>query len=641
MVRWKPSVGWTIGAVLVSSTVVAGASAPSAALPPNCDLTWDGAGDGSSWTDNNNWGGAGVPSNNDVVCIQTTDHVVISAGPSNVAQVFLDGSSTELEVKQGAGLFVDGGAESLWASGTNMAVNTGQLGGQGTLRVQGNIYFADPGAGGTSLTSVAGGGQPPADRGTMIVQARAEVVAQSLGLKAGYQVNVASGGNMVLDAGTFVTADRGTSTTIQPGGIMWLNGDGGYYQGAAVAGQPLSVLTNNGVLRKAAGSGTSVVDADFVSGSGQIEVQSGTLAMPDAGQVGAVVWPGKSFATGKCAPGVPTAICQPTTDPAVDPMSVSFTVPQGNPSTASVQLQELGAVSAFADAKAIGNEVLAHADNLGAGTGGALLQLRYSQPDVMSTPLDQVQVVHTTDAGQDVVLPDCVNDALPSGLNSCVLRPAVRTATNTFVKVLTTTTSRWHLRRDLPVENQGSPTAPRDIHAKRGAPFDGSVVNVTWTPPASEGAGPVSSYRVLVDGKVQATVTGTSAAVKNLGSGTHAIKVAAVNAAGTGPQAAASIKLAKLSKPRKVVGVDGAAGGKATVGVRWKPPADAGGLTIKSYKIAIFRSNGKKVSIEKVKASKHAATFSLPAGKYRFEVRALNLDRAGPWSGLTDPVRCR
>jgi hypothetical protein len=267
--------------------------------------------------------------------------------------------------------------------------------------------------------------------------------------------------------------------------------------------------------------------------------------------------------------------------------------------------------------------------------------LRFSQADVMSTPLDEVQVVHTTDDNQQVLLPDCVNGALPSGLWSCVVRPVTRTPQNTFVTVLTKQTSRWKVRRSLPVENQGAPGAPRGVTVKEAKPFDGSRLSVSWVAPASSGAGPVSAYRVFVDGKLKASPAATSVTVKDAGPGKHTVKVAAVNAAGTGVTAADTIKLAPLSKPRKVTGVDGAAGGKATAGVTWKPPADAGGLTIKGYKIAIFRTNGKQVSITKVKATKRAATFSLPPGRYRFRVRALNRDDAGPWSRPTDIVRCR
>ena len=42
--------------------------------------------------------------------------------------------------------------------------------------------------------------------------------------------------------------------------------------------------------------------------------------------------------------------------------------------------------------------MLAHADNLSAAQP-ARIDLRFSQADVMATPLDEVQVVHTPDAG--------------------------------------------------------------------------------------------------------------------------------------------------------------------------------------------------------------------------------------------------
>ena len=108
------------------------------------------------------------------------------------------------------------------------------------------------------------------------------------------------------------------------------------------------------------------------------------------------------------------------------------------------------------------------------------------------------------------------------------------------------------MRRSLPVANQGAPTAPRAVTLKEAKPFDGSVLNVSWTAPASSGAGAVAAYRVFVDGKLKASPAGTSATVKNAGPGKHTVKVAAVNAAGTSVTGADTIKLAALSKPRKL-----------------------------------------------------------------------------------------
>ena len=283
--------------------------------------------------------------------------------------------------------------------------------------------------------------------------------------------------------------------------------------------------------------------------------------------------------------------------------------------------------------------MLAHADGLAPDTAQpARLALRFSQADVMATPVDQVQVVHTTDNGQDVLLPDCAAGALPSGLYSCIQRPVTRDAQNTYVTVLTVTTSRWHLRRGLPVANQGAPTAPQNLKVAVG---DGSALKVSWVPPASPGAGPVSSYRVTADGKTKATTSGTSAVVKNLGPGKHAIRVVAVNAAGPSPTVGQNLKLDKLSKPRKVKAAPGAAGGQRTAKVTWKGPADAGGFVIKRYQVAVLNGSGAVIARKVVAGSKHALVLSLGGGQFRFQVRARNKDGFGPWSKKTDLVRPR
>ena len=109
-----------------------------------------------------------------------------------------------------------------------------------------------------------------------------------------------------------------------------------------------------------------------------------------------------------------------------------------------------------------------------------------------------------------------------------------------------------------------------------------------WTPPANDGGAAPTAYRVYRDGKIVTTVGGTSVVVKNSGPGEHVFKVTAVNAIGEGAAANATVKLDKLSKPRKVTALKGAAGGKRTAGAKWKAPADAGGYTITKYKVVVF-----------------------------------------------------
>ncbi len=581
MRQWSRStVGSAVGVVLAASLVVlASPASPSSALPPNCDLTWDGGGDQTSWNDNQNWvNDVGVPSTGDVVCIGMPDHVVVDGISSDIGQLHLDGTA-EVSIQNGGSLFIDVG-ESVWGPNTNVAINqNGELGGAGTIRVQGGIFFASPNTG-SVLTS------GPSGNGKMIVEGAAHVVANGLGLESGYQVDVPAGGSMNLGPGTWVSADPGTTTTIRQGATLGLAGDGGYYRRS---GTGLGALVNNGTLRKTGGTGTSVIDATY-QGSGQIEVHTGAIALPDSGQGGGAVWPGYTLATGRCGGPVTSSVCQPTQDPTKDPMSLALTTPQANAGPTNVQIQELSPVDVAVDPKRIGNEVLAHADNLVTdGAHPAQIRLRYSQADVMGTPLSEVQVVHTTDDGFQVPLPDCAGGALPAGLWSCVVRPATRDSQNTFVTVLTTVTSRWHLRRDLPTENQGAPTAPKGLTVKKAAPFDGSVLRVAWSAPASSGAGPVTSYRVLLDGKLKSSPTGTSVLIKNPGRGKHTIKVKAASAAGQGPEAAVSVSIDELSKPRKAAAVRGKAGGDRTAGVTWKPPAEAGGLAIKRYMVAVFK----------------------------------------------------
>ena len=106
-----------------------------------------------------------------------------------MAEVQLGGSA-ELEVKNGASLLVDGSAESVWGPDTNVAINNGgSLGGTGTIRVQGGIFFASPNTG-SVLTSGAGG------NGHMVVEGHALVVANGLGVEGGYQLDVAAGGSL-------------------------------------------------------------------------------------------------------------------------------------------------------------------------------------------------------------------------------------------------------------------------------------------------------------------------------------------------------------------------------------------------------------------------------------------------------------
>ncbi len=258
----------------------------------------------------------------------------------------------------------------------------------------------------------------------------------------------------------------------------------------------------------------------------------------------------------------------------------------------------------------------------------------------MSTPLNEVQVGHISDAGVMLQTPDCVGQDLPAGANYCIVRPVARNAQNTYVTVKTIETSRWRLRRTVPGENfaQTAPSAPQSFAAKPG---DGSVVQLSWAAPVNDGGAAVSSYNVLLDGKQVATTTGLSAGVANAGPGQHTVEVVAVNAIGASTKVGATLTLKKLSKPRGAKALRGAKGGKKTAGLKWKAPKSAGGLQLKRYQVVVVNKKGKVVAKKKVGAAKHRVMVTLKPGKYRFKVRAKNLDKYGPFSAWTDYVRPR
>ena len=233
-------------------------------------------------------------------------------------------------------------------------------------------------------------------------------------------------------------------------------------------------MINNGTLSKTGGGSTSIVEADYVQGAtGQVTVDCcAVLSFAGHHLFKGQVSPGWGLGTGACGAGT-FAICGGSDNPAVDVMSVKLSIPSTNTQAAAVELEELTQPPATTDSRAIGNEVYAHADQLDVDPANpATSVLRFSQADVMATPLSEVQVGHISDAGVMTKTPDCISGTLPPGAPYCVDRATMsRTTQNTFVTVLTTQTSRWRLRRQAPGENfdQSVPGAPQGLAATLAA----------------------------------------------------------------------------------------------------------------------------------------------------------------------------
>ena len=113
----------------------------------------------------------------------------------------------------------------------------------------------------------------------MVVEGHRLVVANGLGIEGGYQVDVAAGGSLGSRPDTWMAADPGTTTTIQPGATLELNGDGGYYR--ELGRRAARALTNNGTAREDRRHGHQRRRRDVPRAADRSIVHSGTLALPD------------------------------------------------------------------------------------------------------------------------------------------------------------------------------------------------------------------------------------------------------------------------------------------------------------------------------------------------------------------------
>jgi peptidoglycan/xylan/chitin deacetylase (PgdA/CDA1 family) len=196
----------------------------------------------------------------------------------------------------------------------------------------------------------------------------------------------------------------------------------------------------------------------------------------------------------------------------------------------------------------------------------------------------------------------------------------------------------------------GQATAPGAPTSVSGDPGDGSVA-LSWTAPSSNGGSPITSYRITpyIGSTAQTPITtgstGTSRTVTGLTNGTaYTFRVAAINAAGTGPDSTASAAVtptAVQTAPGAPSGVAGVAG-DASVALSWTAPSSNGGSAITSYRITPYIGSTAQTAINTGSTGTSRTITGLTNGTaYTFRVAATNAVGTGADSTASAAVTPR
>ncbi|MEP6817055.1 MAG: fibronectin type III domain-containing protein, partial [Marmoricola sp.] len=197
------------------------------------------------------------------------------------------------------------------------------------------------------------------------------------------------------------------------------------------------------------------------------------------------------------------------------------------------------------------------------------------------------------------------------------------------------------------------------------APVIGAVTRgstsalVTWAAPASNGGSAVTGYSVrvlyaasgLMVGALRPAAAGTtSLRVTGLVNGSAVrFQVLATNAVDAGAFSAASAAVTPAGVPGRTrigVAADGADGGHSTALVRWRAPVSDGGLAVKGYLVTAVRISrtgvpGARYTSAAQPAQLRSLSMTLPAGYYRFTVRARNVLGLGASSASSNLVKAQ
>ncbi len=184
-----------------------------------------------------------------------------------------------------------------------------------------------------------------------------------------------------------------------------------------------------------------------------------------------------------------------------------------------------------------------------------------------------------------------------------------------------------------------TPTAPSAPSSISFTPSS-TKVQVSWTPPTSNGGAPITSYTVSAGhgssctAQVNTTALTTSTCtLTGLTNGTtYQVSVTATNAAGTSPATTGSTTIASVpGAPTKVI----ATPGNGTITVSWTAPASNGGDPITSSTVSDGIGHGCTAPGT---ATSCVVTGNVPGFPVTFTVAATNAIGTGPASAPSAPV---
>jgi predicted phage tail protein len=189
-------------------------------------------------------------------------------------------------------------------------------------------------------------------------------------------------------------------------------------------------------------------------------------------------------------------------------------------------------------------------------------------------------------------------------------------------------------------------TLPGQPTSVNGSPLD-RAVSLTWTAPASDGGSPVTGYKITpyVGSTPQDPVlTGspaTSFVVAGLVDGVgYTFRVAAINAAGTGPDSAPSPVITPQAAPPPGPPTDVVATpGNASATLRWSAPVSDGGSPLIGYRITPYIDDVAQTPVNTGNTNTNYTVTGLANGTtYTFTVLAINGSGAGPESVPSNAV---